>query len=112
MSKLLDYIAIGMRIKNYRLQKNLTQTDLADKVEVSDKYISLVERGHTKISLSRLAKVSNALDVDITILLKDVDDSSPNYMNDEIVDLISNMSPDTKKLLLKIIVDINEFGKQ
>lgn len=109
MFKLLDYTVIGERIKKYRLLNNLTQSDLSDKIGVTDKYISLIERGHTKISLPRLAKISNALKVDITVLLKNVDDYSEDYLSSDIIARLSKMSPKTKKLVHKIITDIIEL---
>lgn len=38
----IDYKAIGNRIKNKRLEKNLTQEELGKKVEISGKYIGTI----------------------------------------------------------------------
>ena len=75
--------------------------------EVTDKYISLVETGKTKISLSRLSSISTALGVDITTFLKDVDNESANFVNNEIYENIEKMRPEIKNLVLEIIKDIN-----
>ena len=45
----LDYNVIGTRIKQARLAKNLTQEDLAEKIDVSVAFLSRVERGNSKI---------------------------------------------------------------
>ena len=89
------------------MQNNLTQTQLAEMTDVTDKYISLVETGRTKISLPRLSNISTALGVDITVFLKDVDDNSANYINNEICEHIEKMKPELKNLVIEIIKDIN-----
>lgn len=106
--KLIDYIIIGKRIKKYRVLNGLTQLELSDKIGVTDKYISSVERGHTKISLPMLANISIALNVDITVLLKNVDDSSSEYLNSEFASRLASMSPKMKELIIKIMNDIIE----
>ena len=40
----LDYTVIGQRIKQARLAKNLTQEDLAEKIDISVAFLSRVER--------------------------------------------------------------------
>ena len=49
-----DYNIIGNRIKQARLAKNMTQEDLADKIDISVAFLSRVERGNSHINLKRL----------------------------------------------------------
>ena len=49
----LDYSIIGERLKSARLAKNLTQEQLAEKLDVSVAFLSRAERGNVKINLSR-----------------------------------------------------------
>lgn len=53
----LNYSIIGMRLKQARIDKKLTQEDLAEKLDVSVTYISRVERGTTQINLKRLSEI-------------------------------------------------------
>ena len=53
----LDYNAIGLRIRDIRLNKNLTQEEIATKMGVSIAFLSRVERGHTRINLVRLSEL-------------------------------------------------------
>lgn len=53
----LDYTLIGLRIKNYRNQQNITQNQLSEMLDVSNVYISKIERGTTKINLEMLYKI-------------------------------------------------------
>ena len=50
----IDYNVIGSRIKQARLAKNMTQEDLADKIDVSVAFLSRVERGNSHINLKRI----------------------------------------------------------
>ena len=65
-----DYRKIGINIKNARMKKLYTQEMLAEKVELSCKYISRLEMGMTGIRLETLAKICNALEVSIDEILK------------------------------------------
>ena len=47
----LDYTIIGERLKKARLDKNLTQEQLAEQIDVSIAFLSRVERGSSHINL-------------------------------------------------------------
>ena len=58
---------IGLNISYYRKYRQFTQIQLAEKVNVSSCYISQIERGLVKksVSLPVLLSIAQALDVDI-----------------------------------------------
>lgn len=45
----------------------MTQNSLAERLNVTDKYICSVENGRTKVSLPRLYEIADVLEVDIII---------------------------------------------
>lgn len=59
----LDYKAIGVRVKNFRKERNLTQEKLAELIDVSVPYMSNIETGKKKLSMQVLVNLSCALDV-------------------------------------------------
>lgn len=67
---------IGLNISYYRKYRKMTQMQLAEKVNLSSCYISQIERGLVKksVSLPVLISIAEALDVDIGKLfeIKDV----------------------------------------
>nr|WP_237398563.1 helix-turn-helix transcriptional regulator [Wolbachia endosymbiont of Diaphorina citri] len=63
------YYRIGQRIREWRLIRRYTQKDLADKVDLTLKEIHEYERGYTAITFDKLYEISNALSVNIKVLL-------------------------------------------
>lgn len=57
---------IGSRITEIRLSRNLTQAQLAEKVNVSVETISRLERGVSFPSLKTMANIASALDVPLS----------------------------------------------
>lgn len=60
---------LGIKLKYERLKKGYTQEILAEKVDVHEKYISLLETGKQNITIKTLNRIANALDIDIYKLL-------------------------------------------
>lgn len=61
---------VGLNIVYYRKAKNLTQLQLAEKVNISNVYLSQIECGLVKksVSLPVLIDIANVLDVKIADL--------------------------------------------
>jgi len=54
---------IGETIRNYRLQKGMSQGDIEKRTGLLRCYLSRVENGHTIPSLDTLAKIATSMDV-------------------------------------------------
>ncbi len=54
---------IGETIRNYRLQKGMSQGDIEKRTGLLRCYLSRVENGHTIPSLDTLSKIANAMDL-------------------------------------------------
>ncbi|MBR2000764.1 MAG: helix-turn-helix transcriptional regulator [Firmicutes bacterium] len=67
----VDYKAIGIRIKNTRIQNHLSQEQLAERCNISTSFLGHIERGTRKMSLETLVTLSTVLDVSIDYLLAD-----------------------------------------
>jgi transcriptional regulator with XRE-family HTH domain len=61
---------LGGRIKKLREAANLTQTDLAGKLGVTQAYIAMLESDAREPSLDVLRRLAKALKADISQLLK------------------------------------------
>lgn len=64
----VDY-SIGQRIKKLRLMRKYTQEDLANKIGTTPQKIHDYEQGNIAIPLERLYKITEALSVNIAVLL-------------------------------------------
>ena len=104
----IDYKLIGQRIKQARKRKNMTQEDLAEKLNVSIGYVSQVERGITKISLDLLGAISTILDCNVASLISESATLSNNYMMTEIIEAIKKLDDKKRKYIFEIIKITNE----
>ena len=67
----LYYKAIRNRIKIARIKADLTQERLAEMVEISPTHMSNIETGTTRVSLTAIVSLANALSVTVDDLLCD-----------------------------------------
>lgn len=62
---------IGETIRNFRLQKGMSQGDIEKRTGLLRCYLSRVENGHTIPSLDTLAKIATAMDVPLAHFFAD-----------------------------------------
>jgi len=63
-------VKFGRRVKELRLQKKMSQGDLAKVLGVHPTYISGIERGVRNMALKNIEKLAKALGVPIEELIK------------------------------------------
>lgn len=54
---------VGVTLKNFRLQAGLSQDELADRMDLSTPYISMLESGKRYPSIEMLIRIAIALEV-------------------------------------------------
>ncbi len=62
----------GKRVRDERLQRGLSQEELAEKAELHRTYIGMIERGEKNITLINIGKIAKALAISVDELLKDI----------------------------------------
>lgn len=100
-----NQIEVGQAIKFYRKKLGMTQEQLAEKSNLSVKYISLIENGSSKnISIQKLSNIATALDVNLASMLAT---DKPQFSD--------NSTPYTELLFLKLqnlpLKEAEEFSK-
>ena len=60
---------IGLNVKYYRQHMHLTQSALAEKINMDVRYLSDIERGNKNITIKTLYKLSGSLNVNPEDLL-------------------------------------------
>lgn len=78
--------SIGRRIKLARLNLNYTQSDLAEKVDLSTRYISQLERGIAFGSANTIVQICKALKISPDFLFYDLI-KNPSYNLSDMVDI-------------------------
>lgn len=101
---------IGETIRNFRLQKGMSQGDIEKRTGLLRCYLSRVENGHTIPSLDTLAKIATALELPLSRFFADSPDEAgkalPALSDDEIRFLsqirryASGLSESDRKLVL------------
>lgn len=64
---------IGLRIKEARLEQNMTQSELAKKLNYEKSNISYIENGKYSIAAEKLIDFSKALNKKIIYFLSDIE---------------------------------------
>ena len=104
----LDYTIIGQRLKKARIDKKMTQENLAEKLDVSIAFLSRIERGSSQINLKRLSQICELLDVTEGDILNGVSNKSTKYLDAEFANLLKNCSSEKQKLIYDIAKVIAE----
>lgn len=67
MENNIELTKIGEKVKFFRLQKKLTQKELASKIGITHEWVCKIERGKAKnITFSLLISISKNLDVKLS----------------------------------------------
>ncbi|MFB3813134.1 MAG: helix-turn-helix domain-containing protein [Terriglobales bacterium] len=105
---------IGETIRNFRLQKGMSQGDIEKRTGLLRCYLSRVENGHTIPSLDTLAKIAQAMDVPLGQFFADAGGAEgsrhlPQLSEDEVRFLTqirrysSNLNDSDRKLVLAMV---------
>ena len=101
--------SIGENIKILRQEKDLSQTQLAEKLDVSKSIISAYEKNIRKPSLNTLFKMSEIFEVSVAELMSP-DNFIPTYEPTEPVD-ISKLTPQQKIIIKEMIKGFEKENK-
>lgn len=92
---------IGDRVSRRRRELNLTQEQLAEKMDVSLQMISNLEQGKKAIRPENLVKLCNALDVSADYILTG---HISSYERSELSEKISELS-ENQQYIISILID-------
>ena len=98
----INYSIIGIRLKQARINKKLTQEKLAEMLEISVTYISRVECGSTKINLKRLIQICGLLDTSVSSIVEGTYLKSESYLSSAFSDLLKNCPTEKIDLIYKL----------
>ena len=105
----LDFKLIGSRVRDFRLDHGLTQEKLAEAAGLSVPYVSHIERGARKASISTLIKIASALDVTVDALLLGWQSNEVVPLDSDVKSLFGDCSPRERQTLLEITFAVKEI---
>ena len=102
-TKGMNKVEIGQRIQEIRKERNMTREDLAEKAEISSKFLYEVEIGKKGLSAESVSKITQALSTSSDYLL------TGNGKKD--AREFENLSAREKKQLERVVKVVQEFLK-
>lgn len=103
---------IGQRIKKYRLQKELSLSELADRAGVAKSYLSSIERNlQSNPSVQFLEKISSVLNIPVNTLLHDeITEEEQKELDREWMELVKEaMKSGVSKDQFKEFLEFNKW---
>ena len=94
---------IGMRIQGVRKSRKMSQEDLAEKMGISPKYLSSIERGKENPTLDTFIKLADSLGVEISEIFDYAGEKSPKELKLFISSLIKSRDGEKLKLAAKMM---------
>ncbi len=99
-----DYENLGGKMKELRIQKKLTQAEVATSLGVTPGYISNVENNRTAMSLRILVYYAKLLNISLDSLVGKIDSEyRASALDREIMDELAEITTEDKEKLLQTI---------
>lgn len=92
---------IGNNIKTARILKGLTQEYVAERLDKSINFISLLERGQTGLSVNSIIDICNILEIDPNAIFNGL--INCNSKDEIIINSICSLSSEDKKIVNDLI---------
>ena len=93
---------LGMRIKEIRQSRKISQDKLSEKLDIDPKYLSRIEVGKATPSLDLLVKTANLLNVELKELFEFAHLEKTGDKN-QIELLLKCLTDEKRKLVIKLI---------
>ena len=94
---------IGKNIKRLRVSRNMTQEQLAERLERSINFVSLIELGKSGMSVVTILEICNILEVDVNCLFKGLVEYNIKDKDQRLINNILTLSSDDKDIIEKLI---------
>ena len=99
----MDMNKVGKRIQETRQRKGMTQSELAQTLSMTPKYISNIECGGKNPTLETFVAIANALQIDANTLLADVLHTSDEIKCSALWKKLLTLPAEKRQKLLRII---------
>ena len=103
----VDYNRIGKRIAELRKSRGMTQASLAEKAEITNNFLSHIERSYSIPSLKTLVRICDALGVTPDAVLLGTATEQSAYLADEFTGKFQACTPAQKRFILDMMDALN-----
>ncbi|MCM1222888.1 MAG: helix-turn-helix domain-containing protein [Lachnospiraceae bacterium] len=97
----LNYILLGKRVREIRIKKRMSQTELSELIDKTPPYVSYIESGIKSPSLDTLVLIANALGVTADMLLAESLENHLLVDEAEYAELMDDCSPYERRVLIE-----------
>ena len=104
--------SIGKYIREYRKKKNMSQETLAELIDVSVPYISMLENSQKYPALDTLISLANALDISPNHLLCETMNNEYEMKRSVMLDEISELSEREQERIFTVVRAMIEEAKR
>ncbi|MDP4099126.1 helix-turn-helix domain-containing protein [Paenibacillus sp. P96] len=105
---------VGAQIRSLRKERGLSQEALGEKGGFHFTYIGQIERGEKNVALLNLAKIADALDVNVSQLFayvhEEIELTETELDIQEIISMLRKSNPDKVRLAKNIVREIADSG--
>lgn len=101
----------GENVKVIRRSKNFSQEELAEKIEKSTNFVSLLELGKTGVAIDTLVRLCNVLETSPNNLFSNLCSYEADSQDQYILDNISAFNETDKNMVIDLVDYIRESKK-
>lgn len=108
----MKYYTIGKNIRHYRLKKKMSQEELAEKTDLSQNYIGMIERGEKNPSLETFISILNVLGVSADMVLCEVVTAAYDVKASVYSEKINKLSEEDRNRIYAVTDTLIKYSKQ
>ena len=97
---------IGKRIREARLQKKMSQADLAEGAHIHLSHVSDIELGKKEMRLSTFISIAETLQVSSDQLIRPDIPEVNTIQSNELAQILSDCTPSERESILKIVAEL------
>lgn len=100
----MDYYLIGLRIKELRLKRGMTQEQLAEKADISTNFLACIEIGKRKGSFETYSNIVNILNSSLDYITQDnIKSAKVNMLKKEMNEIFESCGEKNRELILELV---------
>lgn len=99
-------VKIGKRIRELRTKAKLSQEQVAERADISEKHIGDIERGNVNVSIVILERIAKALDAGLEELLDCAHHAPRRALEEELASRLRTAKEEDVRLAYRILMSI------